>query len=135
MIRGRYYQQVSGYVRDALGDLARRTDELATRRTDLAGRSARLRAGRPVAADEVVAAEEAAADALAHAIAAHRRAAVQHERTAVAHERCAELLDQQGGTDRALHHRLAAALERDAAKRSRAEADRAEREQTPSARK
>lgn len=130
--RGLYYQQVSDHVADARDYLGRRTDELVDRRAVLADRAARIRARRPIAHDDVLAAEQAAADQLAHAIAAHRRAAAQHERTADAHDRYADLLDAHHAPNRAVHHRQAAAAERDAAARSRVEADRAEREGTPS---
>jgi hypothetical protein len=105
---------------------------LADRRTDLANRAARLRARQPIAGDDIIAAEQAAVDGLARAVTAHRRSAAQHEHTAIAHERCADLLDGRGGTERAVRHRQAAAIERDAAERNRVEADRAEREGTPS---
>jgi hypothetical protein len=129
--RWRYYEQVSDHVADARSYLARRTDELTNRRTALAKRAAQLRARQPFAHDHIVAARRAAADELAEAVAAHRHNATQHEATALAHERCAELLDGRGATDRAVHHRQAATLERDAAQRSRAEADRAERQGKP----
>jgi hypothetical protein len=129
---GRYYQQVSEHVDDARDYLARRTDELAERRMVLADRAARLRARQPVAGNDVVAAEQAAVIGLAHAITAHRRAAAQQEAAAIAHERCADLLDHYGAPDRAVRHRHAATVDRDAARRSRVEADRAEREGTPS---
>jgi hypothetical protein len=129
--RGLYYQQVSDHVDDARDYLARRTDVLADRRTALAYRAARIRARQSIAPDDILAAEQAAADGLAHAIVAHRRAATQHERTAIAHDRYADLLDAHHAPDQAARHRRAAAAERDAAERSRAEADRAEREGTP----
>jgi hypothetical protein len=132
MTRGRYYRQVSDHVDDARDYIARRTDELAERRTALASRAAQLRARQPVTGDDLVAAEHAAVDGLAHAVTAHRRAAAQHESAAIAHERCADLLDEHGTTDRAVHHRQAATVDRDAAQRSRVEADRAEREGTAS---
>ncbi|MCE0764894.1 hypothetical protein LWC35_18580 [Pseudonocardia kujensis] len=124
---------MSDHVDDARDYLARRTDELAERRTALANRAARIRARQPVAGDDLVAAEQAAADGLAHAVAAHRRAATQHERTAFAHDHCADLLDAHQVPDQAARHRQAAAAERDAAQLSRAEADRAEREGSPTA--
>jgi hypothetical protein len=98
--RGRYYQQVSDHVDDAQDYLARRTDELADRRIDLANRAVRLRARRPVANDDIIAGVQAAADALAHAVTAHRRTAAQQERTAIAHDRCADLLDEHDAGDR-----------------------------------
>jgi hypothetical protein len=130
VIRGRYYRQVSNDVDDARDYLADRTDELTARCANLAERAARLRAHQPIATDDIVAAEHAAAEGLAHAITAHLRTAAQHERSALAHERCADLLDQHGSTDRAIHHRQAATVERDAAQWNRDEADRAEREGT-----
>jgi hypothetical protein len=131
--RGLYYLQVSDHFEDTRDYLARRTDALADRRTALADRVARIRGRQPIAADDILAAAQAAADQLAHAIAAHRRAAAQHERTAIAHDHYADLLDARHAPDWAARHRQAAAAERDAAERSRAEADRAEREGTPSA--
>jgi hypothetical protein len=130
--RGRYYQQVSDHVDDARDYLARRAAELVDRRTVLAARAARIRTREPLAAADVAAAEQAAADGLAHAVVAHRRAAAQHERTAIAHDRYADLLDAHHAPDQALGHRHAATVERAAAQRSRVEADRAEREGTSS---
>jgi hypothetical protein len=130
VIRGRNYQQVSNHVDDVRDYLANRTDELAARRANLAERAARLRAHQPIVTDDIIAAEQAAADGLAHAITAHLRTAAQHERSALAHERCADLVGLHGSTDRANHHRQAAAADRDAAQWNRDEADRAEREGT-----